>query len=224
MEAAKPKALPAYLVLDTSRSMKPYEKLLNDTLMSIYDTLFTSPQTSEFVHLSVISFNTRSHLVTPMTDIEQLRSLPKVVCDGWTNFGPMFQLVRSRIGEDIERLSAAGTQVLRPVAFILTDGSPTDSPKGSWTKDLDALLDRGFRAHPHTISYGFGSASEEVLKRVSTLAAYRAEEGTHATAEALTSALNSLLNSLVASARARQLQVPQEVKGYKTVELDAVID
>ncbi|MFD3308177.1 hypothetical protein [Streptomyces sp. NPDC058694] len=216
----KAKGLPAYLVLDTSSSMRAFEKLLNDTLLSIYDTLFTSPQTSEFIHLSVMSFNTQSYLVTPMTDIEQLQDLPTVTCEGLSNFGPMFRLVRDRITEDIQQLTSSGTQVLRPVVFLLTDGIPTDKPAGIWQRDLDSLRDPTFKAHPNIITYGFGDAREVVLRRISTLAAYLADdEGGH-TAEALGAALSSLLNSLVASARVRQLQVPEEVKGYKTVDLD----
>ncbi|MEU7580179.1 VWA domain-containing protein [Streptomyces sp. NPDC041068] len=220
----KRKGLPAYLVLDTSSSMKAFEPLLNSTLLSIYDTLFTSPQTSEFVHLSVISFNTQPHVVTSMTDIEQLESLPTVTCEGRTNFGPMFRLVRDRIAEDIQQLSQNGIQVLRPVLFVLTDGIPTDRPTGSWLRDLDALRDSAFKAHPNIITYGFGNTSEAVLKRISTLAAYLAEEEDQDTAKALANALASLLNSLVASARVRRLQVPEEVKGYKSVELDSVVD
>jgi uncharacterized protein YegL len=218
----KSKGLPAYLVLDTSGSMKRYEELLNSTLLNIYDTLFTSPQTSEFIHLSVISFNTQAHLVTPMTDIEELQSLPTVTCEGLTNLGPMMQLLRTRITDDVRALSEAGTQVLRPVVFLLTDGVPTDQPAGSWQQDLDELRNPAWRLYPHIITYGFGAASEAVLQKISTVAAFVAEEGVQNTSDALSAALTSLLNSLVASARVRQLQVPEEVKGYRSVPLDFV--
>ncbi|UYQ63749.1 vWA domain-containing protein [Streptomyces peucetius] len=218
----KAKGLPTYLVLDTSGSMKRHEQLLNATLLKIYDTLYTSPQLSEFIHLSVISFNTQPHVVTAMTDIETLETLPTVSCEGLTNVGPMLELVRARITEDVRTLSEAGTEVLRPVVFLLTDGIPTDEPRGAWKRDLDALQDRSWKPRPNIITYGFGDASEAVLSTIATAAAYIAEDNGEHTGAALSEAMSSLLNSLVASARVQSLQVPEEVKGYRTLPLDFV--
>jgi uncharacterized protein YegL len=216
------KGLPAYLVLDTSTSMKPFESLLNTTLIDIYDTLYGTPQISEFIHLSVISFNSTAVVVTPMTDIEQLDSLPTVTCDGATNLGPMFQLLRTRITEDVRMLSDNGIKVLRPVVFVLTDGEPTDRPADSWHGELDLLRDPNWKEHPNLLTYGFGAAREAVLKKIATVACYLAEDGARKNAEAVSNALTSLLNSLVASAKTRQLQVPESVMGYKSVPLDYV--
>ncbi|MFF7330166.1 hypothetical protein [Streptomyces sp. NPDC008150] len=216
----KARGLPTYLVLDTSTSMKGFEKLLNDTLLHIYDTLFTRPEISEFIHLSVISFNTAAHVVTPMTDIEQLQNLPTVTCSGATNFLPMAQLVRDQIDHDVETLSASSVAVLRPVVFLLTDGAPTDRPVGTWMNGVDLLQDPGWKRHPHIVTYGFGSASEQVLSKLATVAAYLAEGDMASTGEALSAALASLLNSLVASAKVRQLQVPQEISEFRTLPLD----
>lgn len=216
------KGLPAYLVLDTSTSMKPYESLLNTTLIDIYDTLYGTPQISEFIHLSVISFSSTAVVVTPMTDIEELDSLPTVKCDGATNLGPMFRLLRDRITEDVRMLSENGVKVLRPVVFLLTDGEPTDLPAGSWQNELELLRDPNWKQRPNVLTYGFGAAHEAVLKKIANVACYLAEDGAQKNAEAVSDALTSLLNSLVASAKTRQLQVPESVKGYKSVPLDFV--
>jgi uncharacterized protein YegL len=216
----KAKGLPAYLVLDTSTSMQRFETLLNDTLLHIYDTLFTRPDISEFIHLSVISFNTDAHVVTPMTDIEQLQNLPTVTCSGATNFLPMCRLVREQIDHDVEMLSAASIAVLRPVVFLLTDGAPTDRPVGTWQNGANLLQDASWKRHPHIVTYGFGGASELVLSKLATAAAYLAEGDMVSTGEALSAALASLLNSLVASAKVQQLQVPQEISEFKTLPLD----
>lgn len=214
------KGLPAYVVLDTSGSMKPYEQLLNSTLLKIYDTLYTSPQLSEFIHLSVISFNTQPHVVTTMTDIDKLETLPTVHCEGLTNVGLVLQVLRSRITDDVRALKESGVQVLRPVVFLLTDGAPSDKPAGAWRTDLDALRDPAWKPRPHIITYGFGAASEAMLRSVATVAAYLAEDDAQSTGDALLEAMSSLLNSLVASARVQSLQVPEEVKGYRSVPLD----
>jgi uncharacterized protein YegL len=213
------KGLPTYLVLDTSGSMEPHEQKLNDTMMHIYDTIDTSPQISEFVHLSIISFNTQPHLVTAMTDLDDVENVPMVTCEGLTNFGPMFQLIRERIDEDIPFMVGKGIRVLRPVVFLLTDGNPTD--KNDWRDSLSDLTDQNWKPHPNIITYGFGGAQEQVLATIANVAAFVAEEGSN-NREALAKALTSLINSLVASAKAQALQIPAEVEGYRSLPLEYV--
>jgi len=215
------KGLPTYLVLDTSGSMGRYEKLLNDTLTEVVDTLYASPRVAEFVHLSIVSFNTSPHVVVPMTDISELTGLPVVTCGGLTAYGAMFDLLRDRIGQDIDGLKGKGVRAYRPVVFLLTDGIPSDGK--TWRSSLAALRDPGWRPHPNLIAYGFGEASEAILKEVSTLAAYMAEPGKEEeNKKALSGALTSVMQTLVASAEVRRLQVPHEVEGYTSVPLEYV--
>lgn len=211
--------LPTYVVLDTSGSMRPHEQLLNDTLMHIYDTIDLTPQVSEFVHLSIISFNNEPHLVTSMTDLENVTSLPTVTCGGQTNFAPMFRMIRSQIDSDVPQLADKGIRVLRPVVFVLTDARPTDPEQ--WRNALAELTDKGWKPHPYIITYGFGEASEAVLSSIANVAAFSAEKST-SNQGALAGALNSMLNSLVASAKAGELQIPEKVEGYRTIPREYV--
>jgi uncharacterized protein YegL len=217
----KAKGLPAYVVLDTSGSMEPFEQKLNDTLDHIYDTLDGSPQLADFIHLSVISFNTMPHLVTPITGLADYDSLPRVACGGMTNFGPLFRMLRDQIEADVPALHDRGIQVLRPVVFLLTDGAPSDEPEGSWEPDLKDLQDPAWKPHPHIITYGFSQARAEFIARIATVAAFAAEPGAENSA-ALSAAMSGMLNSLVASGRTQQLQVPEEVQGYRSVPLDHI--
>jgi uncharacterized protein YegL len=196
--------------------MSPYEKLLTDTLQEIYDTLITSPQMMEFIHLSILEFNTRPQVIAGMINLDALDNVPVVSCKGATNYAPMFDKVRERIDIDVPNLAEARINVLRPVVFLLTDGEPTDQSTEVWTAALARLTDPAWRRHPHVITYGFGDASETVLTRVATLAAYVAEEGT-SNSEALTLALSSMLHSMVTSAQSRQLQIPESVLGMRTL-------
>lgn len=218
-ENYKIKGLPTYLVLDTSGSMEPHQQLLNDTLMHIYDTIDVSPQVSEFIHLSVISFNTQPHVVMTMEDLDDVQNLPTVSCGGMTNFGLMFELVRNRIEADVRAMANKGLRVLRPVVFLLTDGIPSDDP--GWQDQLAELTDRSWKTYPNIITYGFGAARESVLGRIANIAAYAAEEGVDNRA-ALAEALTSMLNSLVASARTQDFQVPEKVKGYRSIPVEYV--
>ncbi len=121
-------------------------------------------------------------------------------------------------------MEASGIVVLRPVLFILTDGVPTDD-KGVpaddqvWLGALERLTDAGWKDRPHIIVYGFGAAQQRVLARIATAAAFVAEEGAD-NKESLAKALTSMLGSLVASARARALQIPEEVPGYRSLPLE----
>jgi uncharacterized protein YegL len=217
-ENYKVKGLPTYLVLDTSGSMTPHERMLNNTLMDIYDTIDTSPQVAEFIHLSVISFNTQPHVVTAMEDLDDVQSLPTVSCGGMTNFGLMFELVRGRIEADVRAMASKGLKVLRPVVFLLTDGVPSDP---DWQDQLAELTDRSWKTHPNIITYGFGDAREDVLGRIANIAAYAAEKGADNRA-ALSEALTSMLSSLVASAKTHDFEVPQVVKGYRSIPVEYV--
>jgi uncharacterized protein YegL len=213
--------LPTYVVLDTSGSMTPHEQLLNDTLMHIYDTIDLTPQVSEFVHLSIVSFNNEPHLVTSMTDLDNVTTLPTVTCGGRTNFAPMFRMVRSLVESDVPQLASKGIRVLRPVIFVLTDACPTDPDPAQWRDALAELTDKGWKPHPYIITYGFGEASEAVLGSIANVAAFAAEKGT-SNQGALAGALNSMLNSLVASAKAGELQIPEKVEGYRTIPREYV--
>jgi uncharacterized protein YegL len=217
------RGLPTYVVLDTSASMVPFEKLLNDTLAEICETLITQPLVEEFIHLSIISFNTAPHVVVGMTEIDALRSLPEVTCSGSTNYAPMFTLVRDCIEKDVPTLSADGIDVLRPVVFLLTDGGPTDKSAKAWTDALAKLTDVNWRRHPHIITWGFGSTGEAIVRQVATLAAYLADRRLE-NREALASALSSLLTSLVSSGQRQQLQVPLAVDGFHAIDLEFTED
>ncbi|WP_157246890.1 vWA domain-containing protein [Nonomuraea typhae] len=214
--------LPTYLVLDVSKSMKPHEALLNRTLEDIVNTLYSSPRISEFVHLSILTFSTRPHVVLAMTEIARLTGLPTVECRGSTYFGPLFEALRDRIELDLPRLTAQGVRPLRPVVFLLTDGAPADDPQERWTEPFEALTDVTWRPHPHVITYGFGDAVEAVLKRMATVAAYIADPCAGTDTEAITAALHNMLNSLVATATAHALQIPERVSGYRTLPLEHV--
>jgi uncharacterized protein YegL len=200
--------------------MKPHEQLLNDNIVEIIDILLSRPQIREFVHLSIIEFNTKPHLLRGMSDALEGEITPRVTCGGTTNYGAMLELVRDRINVDVPSLSSVGVNVLRPFVIFLTDGAPTDATPEAWLGPLRRLLDKEWRRYPHTMSYGFGNAGEDVLKKISTLRAFTAEESIKGSVEALSSALNSVLRSLVASAQRKQLQIPEDVSGFRSIPLD----
>ena len=214
--------LPVYLALDVSKSMQPHEEILNRTLAEILNVLYTSPRISEFVHLSILTFGSRPGVVVGMTELEGLAGIPRVECRGATYFAPLFRLLRERIELDVPRLAERGVRPLRPVVFLLTDGAPADRPDGAWEEAFGELTDADWRPHPHIVTYGFGTAVESVLGRMATVAAFAAVPGAETDGEALTTALGTVLNSLVASAQAQAMQVPEQVRGYRSLPLEHI--
>jgi uncharacterized protein YegL len=216
--AMRQKCLPTYLVVDVSASMQPHQSALNNTLQKLHVSLVHSPRVSEFAHMSIVAFSTQPWLVIEMVDMEYVDRMPEVLCDGATNYGPTFDLVRQRIEIDLPALNSQGKAVLRPCVFFLTDGEPTDP---GWEQAYYRLVDPNWNRRPHVITYGFGAAAEQVLSRVATKAAFVAD-GTADPDEALSGAINSLLNTLVASARTEEMQLPVQTPGYRSIPVEYV--
>jgi uncharacterized protein YegL len=217
--------LPVYIMIDTSHSMTPFEDVLNETIESLYDELITSPRISEFAFVSILSYNTDAEVVLQMTDLQSMDSLPELECGGVTNFVKALQLLRAQIEQDIPRLSEAGREVLRPVAFLLTDGQPTDDQgrlSDNWKPEYTALVDKSYRRHPNMVPFGYGSATAADLNDVSTIpgAAFLAKGGQ--TGDALRKIIPALLNTLVASAKDHELRLPTEVDGFIRVSPEIV--
>jgi uncharacterized protein YegL len=221
----KVKCLPVYILIDTSQSMAPYEDVLNSSIESLYDTLITSPRISDFAKLCLISYNTNADVIVPMKDIQSLDALPQLRCGGVTDFTQALDLLRTLIDKDVPELGTQH-QVLRPVAFVLTDGQPTDRDghlSDAWRSGYASLVDRGNPRRPNMVPFGYGHASADTMKQIATIpgAAFLAKDDD--TSDALNNVIPALLNSLVTSARAGALHLPTEVEGFIRVE-DELVD
>lgn len=212
--ALKPKCLPTYLVVDASSSMKPHQHILNETLAYVHAAIRDHPRVAEFAYVSLIVFSTEAHLIIEMANLEGVPMMPQIQCDGVTNYGTAFSMLRNRIDTDVDDLNSMGMAVLRPVVFLLTDGLPSDR---QWQSSFRQLADHQWRRHPHVITYGFGEANQQVLSQITTVVGFIAQPGTDHRA-ALTEALGSMLSSLVASSERGRVVFNRTVPGYQAVE------
>jgi uncharacterized protein YegL len=216
--------LPVYVVIDTSGSMSKFEGMLNGQIEALYDALITSPRISDFAYVSIISFNTNAEVVMQMTDLQAMTALPRVGCGGITDFTKVIRLVRQRIDEEVPFLKKSGRQVLRPVAFLLTDGVPTNA-KGhqsdEWKADFAQLIDKSYALHPNVVPFGYGQVTDGFLQGVATIPGYafRAEGDT---GQALQKVIPALLNTLIASAADNALRLPAEVDGFIRVSEEII--
>ena len=196
--------------------MASVERVLNESIESLYDQLITSPRISDFAKVSIISYNTDADVILPMTDIQSLDALPELSCGGVTDFVKAIRLIRTRIDEDVPALSA-GREVHRPVVFLLTDGHPTDEDghlSDGWRADYAALVDKSYPRHPNVVPFGYGAATADIMKDIATIPGTAFLAKNNDTADALKNVIPALLNSLVASARDNALRLPADVEGF----------
>lgn len=219
----KVNCLPVYVLIDTSQSMSAFESMLNTGIETLYDELVTSPRISDFAYVSIISFNSAAEVVMQMTDLQSMTALPQVKCGGSTYFNAAIELLRQRLDQDVPSLKNAGRQVLRPVAFLLTDGVPTDKTgrraSDEWRPDYQSLVSQSYPNHPNVVPFGYGQAPPQFLTDVATIpnTAFLATDNTKG---ALEKVIPALLNTLIASAGHNDLSVPAEVDGFIRVASD----
>lgn len=134
--------LPVYLLLDTSGSMfgEPIEAVRNG-LQVLLSSLRSDPYALETVYLSVITFDSTARQVSPLTELMSFRE-PTLNANGCTALGGALQLLCDCIDKDLIKGTSETKGDWRPLVFLMTDGSPTDSI----TKGLEAVKKHKFGA------------------------------------------------------------------------------
>ncbi|WP_440065571.1 vWA domain-containing protein [Streptosporangium sp. OZ121] len=218
--------LPFYLVCDESGSMggDPIDAI-NRELANLYNEIASNPVVADKVRLGIIGFHTTADVILPLTDLNEVRSIPELTAQGVTNYGAAFSLLRDTIEQDIKELKQAGHVPFRPTVFFLTDGLPTDD----WHAEHRRLTDPGFSARPTILAFGFGDAEPATLREVMTFRAFIADDGAtpdKALREFAKQLLKSVVNSAIASSSSSsngaQMFVPDQIKGYTVLTADPV--
>jgi uncharacterized protein YegL len=155
--------LPVYLVVDTSASLMGEIDSINAGLVNLFESLEREPAVVDIIRVALIQFSTDARVVMPLTNIGHITMIPSLEAEGTTNYTAALRLVRQLIPKDIAELRAAGLEILRPLMFFVTDGSPTDP---DWQVALEDLISPEFRAHPTIVAIGFGSADPNILRAI----------------------------------------------------------
>ncbi len=161
--------LPMYLICDTSGSMNhPEERtspkpidVLNDSIVSLFMEVYERPETITDIHLSVISFNDRAVLNRAMDKVDLGTTMTPLQASGLTTLSTGLEMFEKRL--DIDKRERYPRRSFRPVAFVLTDGRPTDAEE-DWGRVIDRLADRPFP--PRIIPCALGKPAPAVLERL----------------------------------------------------------
>lgn len=136
--------LPVFILVDTSGSMRGEPvQAINVGLKAMEQALRRDPFALESVHLSLITFDLQARERFPLTPLDQVR-MPEidVPASGATFLGAALKLLVDRVDRDVVRGSAQRRGDWRPMAFVMTDGAPSDSH--AYEEAIAAIKQRDF--------------------------------------------------------------------------------
>lgn len=155
--------LPVYLLVDTSGSMhgEAIEAVRNG-LQVLVSALRQDPYALETAYLSVITFDSQAKQVTPLTELMNFQ-VPDIQANGTTAMGEALVLLADCIHREVVKGSAEVKGDWKPVVFLLSDGSPTDS----LTKGLAAI--KNIKTGTFVACAAGASADTNTLKQITEL-------------------------------------------------------
>ncbi len=129
-DSAPARRLPVYLLLDVSGSMagEPISAV-HEGVNILYNELMENPYAIETVWLSVITFAYDAQR-TPLTEITEFKP-PELIAKGPTALGAALRELGRALDSDIIANSPERKGDYKPLAFLLTDGAPTDEWRGA---------------------------------------------------------------------------------------------
>ena len=127
--AREPRALPIFILADTSGSMRGSKiDELNLALREMLTALNTADDIRGKFQLCVISFGGEVKIEQPLSDIDGM-TLPELSAGGLTPMGGAFEVVQ----EMIENREVVSSRSYAPTIVLISDGIPTDCDEEVFT-------------------------------------------------------------------------------------------
>jgi uncharacterized protein YegL len=119
--------LPVYLLLDCSESMAgPAIESVTRGVADMATALRQEPSSLETVFLSVITFGREARQVIPLTSLNEFRP-PALTIQSGTCLGAALDVLAAALKREVVRTTPDRKGDYRPLAFLFTDGQPTDA-------------------------------------------------------------------------------------------------
>lgn len=183
---------PVFLVIDISYSMEgePIDAV-NAALPSIKQEMIENPMVGQIARVSVITFAETARAILPLCDLAYA-DMPRVTIQGGTNFAAAFRTARQTIETSMGELPK-GTPIYRPVLFFMSDGEHIS--KEDWRPMLASLRDTSWKFAPEIVTFGFGKADKDTLRKIATRFAFLAKDGDPA------HQVREIMNAIIGSIR-----------------------
>lgn len=161
---------PFYVTIDVSGSMGPVEggsppwpiDVVNQEFDALLKILHSEPEVGEVIRLALVSFAQTAKIECPLSDPDQIMSLPQLQAGGQTSYLKPLQKLYETIDQDSHHRKP--NLWYRPVVLFITDGYPNMEPEDQWQAERNRLLDTDWSPHPIFVVFGFGQANKEVIK------------------------------------------------------------
>ena len=167
--ADKNPLIPFYAVVDVSYSMDGDNiKAANRVFPEVANALAEHPVVNDKIRFSLVSFSDVAKSVVPLCDMSTfVGPLPELKCESGTEFGAVFDFLRTQIDKDVSQLKADNFKVFRPAVFFLSDGEPTDrgwEAKFAALTEYDKTTGVGNKNHPIFVPFGVQDANQATME------------------------------------------------------------
>jgi uncharacterized protein YegL len=158
---------PVYIIVDESPDDQVYFETLNRTIRSLPSNLAVHTEIVNAMRLAVVGYASDIDPRMPLNSVAEGSFVPELTPHSGSRLGIVFEYLRGRIIEDVERNKSAGRTVGRPVIYLLSASAPADSP--AWQAHYQKLIDRSdFPAAPNIVACGIGGADPGVIRAITS--------------------------------------------------------